>query len=43
MLVEIGWEPTNYVSSRNSRNERKDARPEDFMDEEDLEVNSRLL
>ncbi|KAG1469052.1 hypothetical protein G6F56_003486 [Rhizopus delemar] len=32
-----GWEPTNYVSSRNSRNERKDARPEDFMDEEDLE------
>ncbi|KAI9246375.1 hypothetical protein BY458DRAFT_543001 [Sporodiniella umbellata] len=32
-----GWEPTNYVSSRNSRNERKSAKPEDFMDEEDLE------
>ncbi|CEP08476.1 hypothetical protein [Parasitella parasitica] len=33
-----GWTPTNYVSSRNARNERKDARPEDFMDEEDLEA-----
>ncbi|KAI9473868.1 MAG: hypothetical protein EXX96DRAFT_579691 [Benjaminiella poitrasii] len=32
-----GWEPTNYVSSRNSRNEKKQARPEDFMDEEDLQ------
>jgi G patch domain-containing protein 1 len=33
-----GWEPSNYVSSRNARNERKEARPEDFMDEEDLQA-----
>ncbi|EPB91661.1 hypothetical protein HMPREF1544_01583 [Mucor circinelloides 1006PhL] len=33
-----GWTPTNYVSSRNARNERKEARPEDYMDEEDLEA-----
>ncbi|CEJ01281.1 hypothetical protein RMCBS344292_15313 [Rhizopus microsporus] len=32
-----GWEPTNFVSSRNARNERKEAKPEDFMDEEDLQ------
>ncbi|KAI7904699.1 uncharacterized protein BX663DRAFT_503219 [Cokeromyces recurvatus] len=40
-----GWEPTNYVSSRNARNERKQAKPEDFMDEEDLQdmANARKL
>ncbi|KAG1126743.1 hypothetical protein G6F42_007530 [Rhizopus arrhizus] len=38
-----GWEPSNYVSSRNARNERKEARPEDFMDEEDLQACSRKL
>ncbi|KAG2212261.1 hypothetical protein INT47_001620 [Mucor saturninus] len=33
-----GWEPSNFVSSRSARNERKEARPEDYMDEEDLEA-----
>lgn len=37
-LNPLGWEPSNYVSSRSARNERKEARPEDYMDEEDLEV-----
>ncbi|RCI06638.1 hypothetical protein CU098_001571, partial [Rhizopus stolonifer] len=32
-----GWEPSNYVSSRSARNEMKEARPEDYMDEEDLQ------
>ncbi|KAI8880634.1 hypothetical protein K501DRAFT_254693 [Backusella circina FSU 941] len=32
-----GWEPSSFVSSRESRTERKEARPEDFMDEEDLQ------
>ncbi|KAI8327461.1 hypothetical protein BD560DRAFT_418055 [Blakeslea trispora] len=32
-----GWEPSQYVSSRTARNERKEAKPEDFMDEEDLQ------
>jgi hypothetical protein len=36
--LHIGWEPSSYVSSRESRTERKEARPEDFMDEEDLQV-----
>ncbi|KAI8091694.1 hypothetical protein BDF21DRAFT_490402 [Thamnidium elegans] len=33
-----GWEPSNFVSSRSARNERKEAKPEDYMDEEDLEA-----
>ncbi|KAI0825617.1 hypothetical protein BC629DRAFT_1578337 [Irpex lacteus] len=31
-----GWAPSTFVSSRSSRNKAKTARPEDFMDEEDL-------
>ncbi|KAI8984316.1 hypothetical protein BDF20DRAFT_833834 [Mycotypha africana] len=40
-----GWEPTNYVSSRSARGERREARLEDFMDEEDLEdmANARKI
>ncbi|RGB34806.1 hypothetical protein C1646_760111 [Rhizophagus diaphanus] len=32
-----GWTPSTFVSSRNKRSDRKDFKPEDFMDEEDLE------
>lgn len=35
----VGWTPSSFVSSRSSRIEKREARPEDFMDEEDLEVN----
>ncbi|KAG8898506.1 hypothetical protein FRB99_007394, partial [Tulasnella sp. 403] len=31
-----GWTPSNFVSSRSARANKKQARPEDFMDEEDL-------
>ncbi|KII86063.1 hypothetical protein PLICRDRAFT_56526 [Plicaturopsis crispa FD-325 SS-3] len=31
-----GWTPTEFVSSRSQRGKQKAARPEDFMDEEDL-------
>ncbi|KAI1790233.1 hypothetical protein LXA43DRAFT_515639 [Ganoderma leucocontextum] len=31
-----GWTPSTFVSSRNERAKKKMARPEDFMDEEDL-------
>ena len=31
-----GWTPSTFVSSRNDRAKKKVARPEDFMDEEDL-------
>ncbi|TBU44672.1 hypothetical protein BD309DRAFT_919406 [Dichomitus squalens] len=31
-----GWTPSTFVSSRNERAKKKAARPEDFMDEEDL-------
>lgn len=38
-MRNIGWQPATFVSSRNTRQEKKSgARPEDFMDEEDLEV-----
>ncbi|KAH6915805.1 DUF1604 domain-containing protein [Coprinopsis sp. MPI-PUGE-AT-0042] len=33
-----GWTPSTFVSSRNERAKQKTARPEDFMDEEDLEA-----
>lgn len=33
-----GWQPSTFVSSRSTRHEQRGARPEDFMDEEDLEV-----
>ncbi|CAI2170542.1 14050_t:CDS:2 [Funneliformis geosporum] len=32
-----GWSPSTFVSSRKNRTDRKDFKPEDFMDEEDLE------
>ncbi|KAI9140593.1 hypothetical protein BKA69DRAFT_1078742 [Paraphysoderma sedebokerense] len=32
-----GWTPSTFVSSRSSRKEQTQLRPEDFMDEEDLE------
>ncbi|KAF8892162.1 hypothetical protein BD779DRAFT_95881 [Infundibulicybe gibba] len=32
-----GWTPSNFVSSRGDRAKQKTARPEDFMDEEDLQ------
>ncbi|KAJ7999344.1 hypothetical protein DPEC_G00193410 [Dallia pectoralis] len=31
-----GWTPATFVSSRQQKAERQNARPEDFMDEEDL-------
>ncbi|XP_028969678.1 G patch domain-containing protein 1 [Esox lucius] len=31
-----GWTPSTFVSSRQQKAERQNARPEDFMDEEDL-------
>lgn len=31
-----GWAPSTFVSSRSDRTNKKTARPEDFMDEEDL-------
>jgi hypothetical protein len=33
----VGWAPSEFVSSRSSRAKNKKARPEDFMDEEDLQ------
>ncbi|KAI8578095.1 hypothetical protein K450DRAFT_248993 [Umbelopsis ramanniana AG] len=40
-----GWQPSTFISSRSTRQEQKGARPEDFMDEEDLEeiANARKL
>ncbi|KAG5644860.1 hypothetical protein DXG03_007501 [Asterophora parasitica] len=32
-----GWAPSTFVSSRSDRAKQKTARPEDFMDEEDLQ------
>ncbi|KAJ6606998.1 hypothetical protein B0H10DRAFT_573183 [Mycena sp. CBHHK59/15] len=32
-----GWTPSTFVSSRGDRSKKKAARPEDFMDEEDLQ------
>jgi hypothetical protein len=34
---ELGWAPSTFVSSRGDRAKQKVARPEDFMDEEDLQ------
>lgn len=33
-----GWTPSSFISSRTARSQRREARPEDFMDEEDLQV-----
>ncbi|KAG8861495.1 hypothetical protein FRB96_002944 [Tulasnella sp. 330] len=33
---EEGWTPSTFVSSRNARATKKAARPEDFMDDEDM-------
>ncbi|KAF9466188.1 hypothetical protein BDZ94DRAFT_1252313 [Collybia nuda] len=40
-----GWTPSTFVSSRGERAKQKAARPEDFMDEEDLQElkDSRVL
>ncbi|KAG0044028.1 hypothetical protein BGZ83_010736 [Gryganskiella cystojenkinii] len=41
-----GWTPSEFVSSRNKRSEKKLLRPEDFMDEEDKQLmadSSRLV
>lgn len=40
--VMAGWTPSSFVSSRSSRVEKREARPEDFMDEEDLEVKTSV-
>lgn len=37
MLKFVGWTPSTFVSSRSDRAKKKVARPEDFMDEEDLQ------
>jgi G patch domain-containing protein 1 len=34
----IGWAPSTFVSSRRNRSDHREFKPEDFMDEEDLEV-----
>lgn len=34
---ETGWTPSTFVSSRGDRSKKQAARPEDFMDEEDLQ------
>ncbi|KAF9196729.1 hypothetical protein BGZ50_007893 [Haplosporangium sp. Z 11] len=33
-----GWTPSEFVSSRNNRSEKRMTRPEDFMDEEDKQM-----
>ena len=33
----LGWTPATFVSSRSDRAKKQAARPEDFMDEEDLQ------
>lgn len=39
-----GWAPSTFVSSRNDRAKAKVAKPEDYMDEEDLqEMKERML
>lgn len=38
-MVGIGWSPATFKSSRAERAKAGGARPEDFMDDEDLEVN----
>lgn len=45
-IVLIGWTPSTFKSSREARaSTSKAARPEDFMDEEDLEElrNSKII
>lgn len=32
----LGWAPSTFVSSRSDRAKQKAAKPEDFMDEEDM-------
>lgn len=33
-LLNLGWTPSTFVSSRQQKAEKHHARPEDFMDEE---------
>lgn len=35
--ITLGWAPKSFVSSRGDRAKKAEARPEDFMDEEDLQ------
>lgn len=37
LMNSLGWAPSTFVSSRGERAKAKAARPEDFMDEEDLQ------
>lgn len=34
LLYTLGWAPSTFVSTRQQKAERQNARPEDFMDEE---------
>lgn len=34
LVVALGWSPSTFLSSRQQKAEKHDARPEDFMDEE---------
>ena len=34
--TSLGWSPATFVSSRTDRASKKQARPEDYMDDEDL-------
>jgi G patch domain-containing protein 1 len=35
-MLSLGWTPSTFKSSRTDRAAKKAAKPEDFMDEEDL-------
>ncbi|KAF9950537.1 hypothetical protein BGZ72_007806 [Mortierella alpina] len=37
-----GWTPSEFVSSRDKRSEKKTAKPEDFMDEEDKQASGEM-
>ena len=37
VLTFAGWTPSTFVSSRSTRAKKKVSRPEDFMDDEDLQ------
>lgn len=37
MFTFAGWTPSTFVSSRSDRAKKKVSRPQDFMDDEDLQ------
>jgi G patch domain-containing protein 1 len=39
-MMHTGWAPTTFVSSRAERNKQSSLRPEDFMDDEDKQVDA---